>query len=219
MRTSIAIVTKEKKPGASQVVRLFKMNKRQTELFESAVVGLARVSRVPLLAASQEVEKTVAKMLGGRMPSENSSRLFCDMRLAFPILKPKDIRAMPRAGCPRGRITAIVLQIAFDDNKRSVLVTFDIDQTDWYEDAIEEIMQRDGCTKDDAWLWANKVVGRLLAGAELQTPTPEQPMEMILIRAVGLFEAMSKEEAMEIPLATEADVERWSFTRDRVYGK
>lgn len=217
MRTSIAIVTKEKKPDSSSVVRLFKMNKRQAEMFENAVVSLARVSRVPLQAASQEVEKTVVKMLGGQIPNENSSRLLCDMRLAFPILKPKDIKAMPRAGCPRGRITAIVLQISFDNNKRSILVDFDTDQADWYADAIEEIMQRDRCTKDDAWLWANKIVGRLLAGAELQAPTPEQPMEMILMRAVNLFEGLSKEKAMELPLATEDDVERWSFTRDRVH--
>lgn len=215
MRTSIAIVTKEKKPDATPVVRLFRMNKRQAELFESAVIGLARVSRVSIKTASQEVEKSIVKMFGGQMPSENSSRLFCDLRLAFPILKPRDIRQLPRAGCPRGRITTIILQIAFDNNKRSVLVAFDKDQADWYADAIEEIMARDGCTKDDAWLWANKVIGRLLAGAEVEDVTEE----VLLMRAVNLFGGLSKEEAMELPLATEDDVERWSFTRDRIHGK
>lgn len=213
MRTTIPLTTKPKREGAKPEVRLFTMNQRQSDLFTQVVHGLARAANMPLERAAVEVEKAVVKMFAGRMPQESAPAIFHEMRIAFPILRTRDVRQLPRAGCPRGRVEAVVLQVDLKDTgKRTVLVEFDDDQADFFNDSIQEVMRRDGCTKDEAWLWCCNFVGRLLAGATLKEATTE---EVLLMRAVALFEELTRDEVLALPLATEESVRRWSFTLDR----
>ena len=214
MRKTIAITTREKKKDGANEVRLFSMTDRQAGLFEACIRALTNVSKRPLEQCAAEVERAIVKLLGGKMPVEHAPRIFLDLRQAFPILRPKDVRKLPRAGCPRGRIEGLVLQTATKDGeKRTVLVKLDRDQTNFYNDAIRECWERDGCSKDDAWLWVNNLIGQLLAGAELKEKTDE----MLLMRAVNLFPGLTEEEAKALPLATEDDVRKYSFTLDRAH--
>ncbi len=214
MRRTIAITCTPKRMGAEAEIRLFTMNERQSDLFVSVVRGVARASNLPLEEAGVVVEKAVVKMLAGRMPREDSPRVFLEMRLAFPVLRPRDGKKLPRAGCPRGRITALILGIVHGETKeaRTVLIELDRDQADFHRDAMEEIMARDGCSKDDAWTWTNNLIGQMLAGATLKG---EGNDEMLLMRAVALFPGLTSDELLKLPRATESDVRRWSFTEDR----
>lgn len=235
MRSTICITTRPKRMGGKEEIRLFTMNERQATLFVAVAKALARTSNIPLENAAVVVEKTVVTMLGGKMPAENAPSCFHDMRLAFPVLRAKDVRKLPRAGCPRGRVTALVLQVNLakedakpkpillvpgrpppeppepDELRRTILVEFDKDQADFYNEAIREIMHRDGCTKDEAWVWVNNLIGILLAGAEMK----KDCQEMLLMRAVNLFPGLDRKQVLAMPLATEDDVRRWSFTLDR----
>ena len=183
---------------------------------------------MPLAAAAHVVQKAVVDMLGGKMPSESMPAAFHHLRMAFPILRPRDVKKLLRAGCPRGRITALVLQVEMENRNKpplvlsggevhgrkrlTVLVELDQDQADFHADATREIMERDECTKDDAWLWVNNLIGQLLAGAILKET--EGTHEILLLRAAGLFQGLTEKEALAMPLATEDDVRRWSFTED-----
>lgn len=231
MRSSIVITTRPKRPGSKEEIRLFTMNKRQVDLFFAVAETLRDTSQIPFEKAAMIVQKTVIAMLGGKMPSESAPRAFLEMRLAFPTLRPRDILKLPRAGCPRGRVMAMVLQVTMQEAKpaptlvvpgqpepkaqpeirRTILIEFDKDQADFYNEAIREIMDRDQCSKDDAWLWINNLIGRLFAGAEMK----DGCQEMLLMRAVNLFPAFDRQQVEKMPLATEDDVRRWSFTLDR----
>jgi len=216
VRRTIALKATPRRPGARLEVRLFSMNDRQSKLFEDLVEVLVRTG-VPVPQAAVVVEKAVVSLLAGKMPAESLPSAFHRMRLTFPILKPKDVKRLPRAGCPRGRVTAVVLQMALPQEDaaapttRTVLLRLDRDQADFYNDAIADVSRRDGCTKDEAWEWTTNLVGRMIAGAVLKGKTDE----VLLMRAVNLFPGLTKEEAFALPLATEEDLRRWSFTEDR----
>ncbi len=211
MQRSIAISSTPKRPGGELEVRLFTMNDVQAELFCDVAVALSRAGKIPLKNAAAAVEKTVISMLAGKMPREGMPTAFHRLRLAFPVLRHKDVQALPRAGCPRGRISAIVMQMELEDGPRTVRLDLDEDQADYYNEAIRKVMHSDGMKKDEAWLLINGMIGRFLQGADLK----EGVDDIFFLRAAGLFQGLTKEEAMALPLATEADVRRWSFTQDR----
>ncbi len=226
MRYTIPIKTTPKRPNAKEEVRLFTMNDDQAELFSMVVASVAKNEKVPLANAAAYIEKVVAQLFDGKNPPENANPVFLRMRRAFPILRPRDIKKLPRAGCPSGTIKAMVLQVNVPttitneegvekvDVKRTILIKFDEDQSRFHRDAIDEVMDRDGCSKDDAWLFVNQMIGLLMAGGTLKEKNTD---EMILMRAVNLFPHVSLDEISKYPEATEEDVRRWSFTMDRVH--
>lgn len=221
MRRSLAISTTPKVEGAEPEVRLFTMNDRQAKLFESMVYSLSETSDIPINQAAIEIERMAISMLGGKLPHPSLPSTFHEMRLIFPILKGKDIRALPRTGCPRGRITALVITITVPDRlgkehkmvSRAVLFELDKDQADYFNEGIEKVMEGDDVSKDFAWLIMKKMVERLLGGADLV----EGVDDIFFLRAAGLFQALATHEAMALPLASERDVRDWSFTYDRAH--
>jgi hypothetical protein len=210
MRRTIPITTT--RPGKPDEIRLFTMNDHQAQLYERAVVGIVRGSDLPLWQATHVVENTVAKMLGGKMPPESAPALFHQMRIAFPILRKKQIKELPRHGCPSGRITSIVLGVssAAKSEHRTVRVDLDDDQANWHRDAMELVMSADECTKDEAWVFVNNLIGNLLGGAELN-----EDADMLITRGRGLFPVLTDADWESLPQASEDDVRRWCFTRDR----
>ena len=225
MRRSIAISTTPKVEGSEPEVRLFTMSDPQANLFEVMAISLAKSSNIPLDQAAVVIEKMAISMLGGKLPHESLPATFHEMRLIFPILKGKDIRALPRVGCPRGRITALIMTINVPDRltfgpgvkpemvSRTVMFKLDKDQADFFNEGIEKVMEGDDVTKDFAWILIKKLVERLLGGADLVDGVDD----IFFLRAVGLFQTLSTVEAMALPLASERDVRDWSFTYDRAH--
>lgn len=214
MRRVIILRVKENRPGADVEFRLFKMSEAQSMLFHDTTLKLVESGRMTLQGAAAVIEKVVISMLEGKVPASRMPAVFHQMRVVFPTLKAKAVRALPRAGCPRGPVKALVTQVVVKKSKeaRTVLIEFDRDQVAFYADAMREVMDQEDITKDEAWLWLNNLIGQLLAGCTLKN---EKTEELILMRAVALFPGMTEKAALALPLATEEDVERWSFTRDR----
>jgi len=231
MRRTIPITTKKKGAGALPEIRLFTMSDRQAEIFDRVVGTMTMSVRRPLTQEQAEglVEKTVANMLGGQMPPETAPRAFHELRIHFPILKAPQIRKLVRFGCPIGRVEAMVITFACEGvGLRQVVIEFDEDQANAFNDALEELAndaeERDreanepaaGDYRDAAWVQLCNFVGRLLNGAELNEPGEDEPERpFFLIRLVGLFQALTPEDRAELPLASEAQLRRWSFRADK----
>lgn len=203
MRRTIAIPWRPK--GKPEELRLYRMNDQQAELFESVTVQLAAVEQTTVLAASEKVERVVIEMIGGAMPKDGSPQVFYRMRLTFPVLGPRAMKQLPIFGCPTGSVYKILLQLQNEEKKRTVCIGFTVEQAEFYNDALDEVQARDHVTRDEAWRCLNALVGNLIVGA-----VPDPGSDPLVLKAATLWEALDPEEAMQLPLATESDVRRWS---------
>lgn len=215
MRRLIALKCQPRRAGQPAETRAFVMTEEQAAYFEGCVVALMENEGCSRSVASIHVEKLLTTLLAGRMPPENSPTWLMRLRAKFPKLTRRQLRTLKRAGCPQGRIRAFVVQLAKDDGpKRTVLVSLDDDQSDWFRDAIREGMERDQMTKDEAWMFAIELATRFLTGQTLK----EQTDDLILLRAAGLFQPWGEGEFEALPEATETDLLEHSFTEDRSHG-
>ena len=215
VRRTIVIPVRKLMPGSREELRLYTMNDDQVALYESVVRALALGGNLPITEADKHLMRTVLMLFRGKVPPAGAPPLFRDLRAAFPILTRKDIEALPRNGCPRGRQTALVFSISVkvgDDQKEIRMVRFDMSphQREVFYQAIGEISRRDGCSRDDAWEFVHKVVGRLLQGANVvNSPGP------LLVRLAEAFAGMGDKRATSLPVATEDDVRKFLFTEEQ----
>jgi hypothetical protein len=212
VRKNLVLKMRPRRARAKTEIRLFEMNERQAKLFERVARRLAEVAMISLDAAQEQVESVVTKFLSGQMPPESAPRAFHEMRLAFPILNPKQIRALPQYGAPRGHVRTLVLALGIHEGEhvgKLRVVRFDMTphQAAVFNATLQTIMKRDGCSRDDAWEFTCRMIGRLLAGAEVVADAPD-PIVVVMAEAFG---GKSIDEALALPVATEQDVRKWQF--------
>lgn len=216
MRTTLVLSARKKLPGAPVEVRLFTMTEEQAKLYTKVVAELVRQG-VPETMAESMTEDVINKMMGGTMPSDRMPRVFHELRLKFPILRPKDVRALPLRGCPRGHVRGIILPIRIThedapevDDERVIRYDLSGGQADVFNQAIAQVQKMDNCSRDDAWEFCCKIVGRLLAGAN----PVEHGAHPMLVRLAEHFSGLTWSEAIALPRATEADVRLLQFREE-----
>lgn len=206
MRRHLLLQIQAKRTGQDKQVRLFEMTDDQAELFEAVVAELSQQTHTSVEDCFDIVQGVVCNMLLGTMPPEHSPTVMFRLRLKFPILKPAQLFALPRAGCPDGWIEAVVLQVKVEGQPLTVLFDFDMLQADFFNEGIETFQKRNGDTRDLAWQSMIAIVGRLSSGAPL-LPGAEFFFKM----AGALFPPLSPAQVLAMPLATEEDVRRWCY--------
>ena len=210
-RTITLAVSRRRRGGVvEKAVRLFTMNENQRRAFDDATSEIVLGGGCSRPEAELGVEKVVGQLLAGAMPGPQDPTSFHRLRLAFPILKPKQIEALPRAGCPDGWIEAVVISLVTARpvrRVRSALLRFDDAQARMFNDALPLVMEWNSLSRDDAWLFLINTVGALVSGKALDGGGNE-----LIEDLKATFPALSEAEAAALPEATEEDVARWAFT-------
>lgn len=207
---------KPAQPEAPPDLRLFWMSDPQAELFENTVQALLVTNgRVTREQATEVVERFVIRLLAGQMPRETDPTSFHRMRLSFPILKREQIEACPRAGCPEGWIEALVLTLGNAQGAHTAVhYELSAGQCTAFNDGLVEIMARNRCTRDEAWVCLNNLVGMLITAGVPEAKSVEQFIADMAEKfpKLAITDATLDDEKNNPRRATEDDVRRWSFT-------
>lgn len=207
---TLQVKRRDKRTGSERIdCRLFVMSEHQRRTWDEVVARLVLSGTCDRADAEHGVARVVAKLLGGTMPRDRDASIFHRLRLTFPILKPKQIEALPRAGCPDGWIEAanLVLLSKTTGRTRAVHLFFTPEQAVAYNDALVAIRELNNLTRDDAWTFLNRTIGALLCGLAFSPDAHE-----VLRDLAEHFPMVSDDFVDALPLATEDDLLRWSFT-------
>lgn len=208
MRRNITLATKHRTPGSPTIGRLWTMTDAQAEWFDTAVRSLA-LKGVPALQAAETVERAVCRLLSGAAPRETDPPTFHRARLLFPTLTAQQIEQLPQWGAPRGFIRSVVLTINNGGVVRNVRWDMDTDQAGFFNFMLRQF-QRDGDTRDRAWVAAMRVVGAMLAGADV----PENHAVPMLRRARESLPTLTAEQIAALPTPSEEDIRRLAFVEN-----
>lgn len=202
------IVVSCRAPNGQMVPRLYTMTHFQATLFRDTLRRTAGVDRA---AAELSLERVVVRMLAGESKlTEDCHPALAQLQAAFPRLVGKRVAALPRSGCPAGWIEAIVMTLNVDEGRtRCILYKFTQQQAIAFNNALTAIQGVTQCDRDQAWLAAQKAVGRLIGGAR-----PGDGAEPLLAHLADAFPAEELRDVVRRPAADEQDLARWSFTRE-----
>lgn len=186
--------------------RLYRMSDTQRGLFEEASCTLAISSQRGRAWAEDVVEQTIASMLGGKMPEPQAPPLLHRLRFVFPTLKPKEMAALPRSGCPEGWLTALVMPVKVGIEQWIARLDLSKEQAIAYNDAIAAVQGINRVCRDEAWLFVNNTVGALCCG---MTSSREGP---VIDDLAAVFPVLSVDEVSALPRATARDIEDMCYT-------
>lgn len=218
VRKILTFHVQKKLKGSKSEMRLFTFSDRQADLYTDITIALANKTGVPLEEADASMVKTVTRLFAGQMPPPGAPKFFHEMRLAFPILRTKDVEALPRFGCPRGKQPAVILSmvIAQDMDRKPAmirLVRFDMTphQQDVFFQGVGQIVREDRCSRDDAWQKCVMMVGRFIRGDEIVGDRPHR----LAVRFAEAFAQLDDRRAINMPVASEDDIRLLQFTEEK----
>lgn len=217
VRKMLTFRVQKKLPGSKSEMRLFTFGDRQADLYTDITIALANKTGVSLDEADTSMVKTVTRLLAGQLPPSGSPKFFHEMRLAFPILSTKDVEALPRFGCPRGKQPAVILAMVIAEDMEgnpatNRLVRFDMTphQQDVFYQGVGEIAREDRCSRDEAWQTCVKMVGRFIRGDEIIGHRPHR----LAVRFAEAFAQLDDRRAINLPAASDDDIRLLQFTEE-----
>jgi len=187
--------------GTEQETRMLIMSDSQQAVFSRVTQTLAEESSCPTEHAEALAEGVIVRMLGtGKLPDEGAPESLLALRFAFPRLTGDQIRALPRMGCPEGRIEAIVPVISSTDGVgspeiRSVFYPLDEEQADWVAGHLKDVPSA-GFDRDVAFLLVVEYVSLCITGLKQGDP---------------VFPSLTPEEINELREPTLQELMRWCF--------
>jgi len=188
-------------------IRLYEMTLPQRTHFDAAARSLALEGKVTAEQADKMVEHLVVGCLSGRFGRKPLPKAIRELSNVFPRLTSAQVEALPVFGCPDGDVVALVLQLtAKDGSKRTVRYDMDDGQQAWFADAMRRAIVVGGESRDQAWFNLTVLVGRLICGGTLK-----KDADFLVLIGSGYFPALTVEQAMALPVATEDDVRRLTF--------
>lgn len=205
MARYLTLETRRKSDGLEQT-RLFELSERQVDLIDETTTLLASHLQQRTYPCFKLVQGVACRLLLGGMPSEDAPNLLFRLRFEFPTLTKDEIEALPVAGCPDGKIEAVVIQAKIGNITKTFLLEFDKAQEEFFNDGIEAFQNRNGLTRDEAWHQMMTIVARLSSGAQLK-PDADDFMRF----AAGVFPTIEQDQLAAMPEATLDDARRWSF--------
>lgn len=211
LRRSITFETRRRPRRRGEItqltLRLFWMDDLQAKFFAQVQQASYAAGVRPMTAAADAAHAMVLHFLQGKVPAATAPATIQLGRGLFPVLTDTDVENLPRAGAPKAPIPGVVLQLNSDTgDKRLVRLSFTTSQRTVYNRAVETVQKTMRSGRDEAWLTVNTLVGRAIAGGELQDDAHEVVREL-----AGAFPAVDLD---GLPNATEEDSRDLSFTTE-----
>ncbi len=190
--------------------RLYPMTRHERAVFEDTVCRLILSRRLTRLQASNVCEAVATVWMWGDVTRVTGStqKWVLDQLRSFPRLSRRRLETLPAFGCPDGRVEAFNMVVVADPNdkvstRRMVHVAMNEEQADLFNELLEILVAQEG-SRDSAWIFLVKTIATIVTGAQHILDSAHE----VLVR---IRDAFAHLDVATLPVATEADICRWSF--------